>query len=182
MQFPRRPYSMIEEALLPSDGMAFGYEPLECHDCSAQAGPMIPAGDEMNVVRHDCQAEQFQFPGLLVDSKGAADRLKHVRVGERVKSPLLATDGHKERIRPVDPGWKRVRQPFSLRSVIHRLHRATLGGGFRFSLTLGGFQRLSEGAQPYPMQLVGLIALGQPCRHVSGRADRPRSAASACLG
>ena len=73
---------MIEEALLPSDGVAFGDEPFECHDGSAQARRMIPAGDEMNVIGHHGQAEQFQFPCLLVDSKGSVNRLKHVRVGE----------------------------------------------------------------------------------------------------
>ena len=48
---------MIEEALLPFDGMALRHDPLEGHDCSAQANRMIPSSDKMNVVRHDGQAE-----------------------------------------------------------------------------------------------------------------------------
>ena len=96
---------MIEEALLPCDGMALRQDPLEGHDCSAQANRMIPSSDKMNVVRHDCQAEQLQFSGLFVDTKGLADRLKYLRMGEGVEPTLFAANCYKERVCPVDPGW-----------------------------------------------------------------------------
>ena len=48
---------MVEEPMLPLDGMALGDDAFEGLDRSAQANRMIPSSDKMNVVRHDSQAE-----------------------------------------------------------------------------------------------------------------------------
>ena len=48
---------MVEEPLLPLDGMPFGDDAFEGPDCLPQSDRMIPSGDHVDVIRHDGQVE-----------------------------------------------------------------------------------------------------------------------------
>ena len=89
---------MVEESLLPIDVMPFGDDAFEGLNRLSQSDRMIPPGNHVDVIRHDGQAEQLQFPCLFIDSKGLVDCLKYIWVGERVKPTLLAANCYKERV------------------------------------------------------------------------------------
>ena len=48
---------MVEEPLLPLDGMPFGDDAFEGPDRLPQSDRMIPSGDHVDVIRHDGQVE-----------------------------------------------------------------------------------------------------------------------------